>query len=32
LGDLLAHDDDVGIAGEFLIEAFAEGFTVGECA
>ena len=32
LGYFLAHQDDVWIAGEFLIEAFTEGFTVGKNA
>ena len=30
LSDLLAHQDDIWIAGEFLIKAFTEGFTIGE--
>ena len=32
LGDFLTHQDDHGIAGEFLIEGFAEGVAVGEAA
>jgi hypothetical protein len=32
LGDLFAHQDDIRIAGELLVEAFAEGFTVGDDA
>jgi hypothetical protein len=32
LGDFLAHDDDVPVAGQFFIEAFSKGLTVGECA
>ena len=32
ISDILSEHDDIGIAFEFLIEAFAEGFTVGEYA
>ena len=32
LGDFFAHQDDLGIAGEFFVEAFTKGFTVGENA
>ena len=30
LSNFFAHQDDIGITSEFLIETFTKGFTVGE--
>jgi hypothetical protein len=32
LSDFFTHDDDHRVAGEFLIEGFTEGVTIGELA